>query len=410
MADYLVTDTELTSIANAIRTKGSTSASLAFPSGFISAINDIPTGGGDSRFEQLVARGISSNLLDSNIAVVGAYAFASCSLLKKVDFPNCSIISSAAFNGCSRMSEVSIPNLNYVAQSAFKECYSLAYVSFSKAATIRESAFELCTKLISCDFASAQNIYSYAFSRCSNLEIINASKVSSISQYAFQSCSKLSSAYFPLCQSVGSGAFNSCTALSMVNISSCSIIYVAAFNSCYNLNSIIAPIVSTIQTNAFSNCSSLISVSFSQLQYIIGSYTFAKCINLESVSFPMLKSITGAEQFISTKISCLDLPVLEYASIGAFRGAYSLEVFSTMSPSLSLNNYVFANCSNLKSIYLLGSNIVSITTYAFTSSPVVNSAMHGSFASIYVLSSLLSSYKAATNWVKVSDRIVGYSI
>jgi hypothetical protein len=46
MSDYLVTDTELTSIANAIRTKGGTSASLSFPTEFVSAINDIPSGGG----------------------------------------------------------------------------------------------------------------------------------------------------------------------------------------------------------------------------------------------------------------------------------------------------------------------------------------------------------------------------
>ena len=34
----------LTSVANAIRTKGGTSAQLAFPTGFVSAINAIPTG------------------------------------------------------------------------------------------------------------------------------------------------------------------------------------------------------------------------------------------------------------------------------------------------------------------------------------------------------------------------------
>ena len=43
MADYLVTDTELTSIANAIRSKGGTSGTLSFPSGFVSAINNIST-------------------------------------------------------------------------------------------------------------------------------------------------------------------------------------------------------------------------------------------------------------------------------------------------------------------------------------------------------------------------------
>lgn len=46
MANYLTTDTELTSIANAIRTKGGTNSNLTFPTGFVSAINDISTGGG----------------------------------------------------------------------------------------------------------------------------------------------------------------------------------------------------------------------------------------------------------------------------------------------------------------------------------------------------------------------------
>lgn len=46
MAEYLTTDTELTSIANAIRTRGGTSAALTYPEGFITAIENIPSGGG----------------------------------------------------------------------------------------------------------------------------------------------------------------------------------------------------------------------------------------------------------------------------------------------------------------------------------------------------------------------------
>lgn len=45
MANYKVTDTELTGIANAIRTKGGTQAQLEFPTGFVTAIGNIPTGG-----------------------------------------------------------------------------------------------------------------------------------------------------------------------------------------------------------------------------------------------------------------------------------------------------------------------------------------------------------------------------
>lgn len=46
MSKYTVDGSDLTSIANAIRTKGETSASLSFPNEFVSAIGNIPTGGG----------------------------------------------------------------------------------------------------------------------------------------------------------------------------------------------------------------------------------------------------------------------------------------------------------------------------------------------------------------------------
>ena len=46
MANYVVSDTNLTAVANAIRTKGGTSEQLEFPDDFVSAIGDIQTGGG----------------------------------------------------------------------------------------------------------------------------------------------------------------------------------------------------------------------------------------------------------------------------------------------------------------------------------------------------------------------------
>lgn len=44
MTDYLTTDSELEAVADAIRAKGATSALLVYPTGFVSAINAIPTG------------------------------------------------------------------------------------------------------------------------------------------------------------------------------------------------------------------------------------------------------------------------------------------------------------------------------------------------------------------------------
>ena len=57
MSNYKVSDTDLTSVASAIRTKGGTSASLSFPDGFVSAIQNIPTGGGST----LITKSITEN-------------------------------------------------------------------------------------------------------------------------------------------------------------------------------------------------------------------------------------------------------------------------------------------------------------------------------------------------------------
>jgi len=50
---YTTTSTELTSVADAIRAKGGTSASLEWPSGFAQAIADIPSGGGGGTYIEM---------------------------------------------------------------------------------------------------------------------------------------------------------------------------------------------------------------------------------------------------------------------------------------------------------------------------------------------------------------------
>ena len=77
MADYLTTDTELTSIANAIRTKGGTNAQLEFPSEFVSAIGAI-TAIGD------VTQRSSSDLTASGATVTAPAGYYPSSASKSV--------------------------------------------------------------------------------------------------------------------------------------------------------------------------------------------------------------------------------------------------------------------------------------------------------------------------------------
>lgn len=54
MAEYLTNTTDLTAVADAIRAKGGTSAPLAYPSGFVSAIQSIPSGSAKEEQEKTV--------------------------------------------------------------------------------------------------------------------------------------------------------------------------------------------------------------------------------------------------------------------------------------------------------------------------------------------------------------------
>ena len=59
LVDSTQLNADLTSVANAIRTKGGTSAQLAFPAGFVTAIGNISGGGGGSA--TLIEKSITAN-------------------------------------------------------------------------------------------------------------------------------------------------------------------------------------------------------------------------------------------------------------------------------------------------------------------------------------------------------------
>lgn len=75
LVDSTQLDADLTSVANAIRTKGGTSAALAFPAGFVDAIDAIETGGGGAALKQellgYTPQGDVTYIPDANIPQYG---------------------------------------------------------------------------------------------------------------------------------------------------------------------------------------------------------------------------------------------------------------------------------------------------------------------------------------------------
>ena len=91
MAEYLTNTTDLTAVADAIRAKGGTAAQLVYPSGFVSAIQAIETGGGsgsDELVNSLIDRTISGTYVNNTVTIIGRYSLAGCTKLTSVVLPS----------------------------------------------------------------------------------------------------------------------------------------------------------------------------------------------------------------------------------------------------------------------------------------------------------------------------------
>lgn len=158
LVDSAQLDADLTAVADAIRTKGGTSTALAFPSGFVNAIDAIETGGGSSSYSDMVnafaKKEISGDIvLDSSvtgfphqyfmqeqpitsfrgdgIVRLENYSFARCTALTSIHFPSLTVLYAAqCFIGCSALTMACFPKLGtgstkYFYSSTFMNCSSL---------------------------------------------------------------------------------------------------------------------------------------------------------------------------------------------------------------------------------------------------------------------------------------------
>lgn len=201
------------------------------------------------------------------------------------------------------------------------------------------------------------------FMGCPSLTTANFPNCTQIGAYAFESCKKLTNISFPRCATIGNNAFMNCDALKELNLPQCTSMPMSAFTSCDSLQSINLPLCSSMANYAFNYCKVLTDVSIPSCKTLMNS-VFSNCYSLSTLSLPAVTSIAQG---------------------------------------------VFNKCYNLKSLYLTGSSICALSnSNAFSSTPIGGySASAGTFGSIYIPASLLTSYQTATNWTYFSSRMVG---
>jgi hypothetical protein len=205
-------------------------------------------------------------------------------------------------------------------------------------------------------------------------------RVTSIGSYVFYQCSRLTSVNFPMVNTIGGSAFYQCLSLTSVNFPNAITIDTRVFYNCSSLTSISFPMLSTIGSNAFYYCTRLTSVSFPNA-ITISNNVFYQCSRLTSISFPKVTTI-GSNAFYQ----CPSLTSISFPKV------------------TTIGSNAFAYCSSLSKIYLGAPTLCSLSN----SNAFSYTGIGSNKGSIFVPTSLVATYKSATNWAYFKNRIFGF--
>ena len=435
MANYLVNDTQLTSVANAIRAKSGGSAGLAFPSGFISEIGNISGGGSSAVFSGNDVVFYDDLMNDCKGGIVYSYSAADFAELTEmpanpdhsnfvthgISIPmtsqgwNWSLADAKAYvakYGKLNIGQTYIPTdgkshwICYIPEDAPVERWNTEiYIGVDDGSIdwqVDNGATTTTSEDPSVTFPSVGwhdvkisapsgvTYYLYSLSNKSNklkgkiqkiIQVFLGENVTSIDNYAFSQYYTLTSITIPdNVTSIGNNAFYDCYSLTSITIpDTITNISNEMLCDCYSLTSIIIPnSVTSIGSSAFSLCYSLTSITIPDYIINIDYNTFYTCHSLTSIMVP--SSVTSIKGY-------------------AFCSCYSLASITILDNVTSIDSSVFQYCYSLKNIIMKNSTPPTLSN---------KNAFGGLMSdySIIVPAGSLSAYTSATNWSYLADHIV----
>jgi hypothetical protein len=349
-------------------------------------------------------------------ASIAVDAFKECVQLESVVFPKeygVSVINAGAFEGCVKLASVTFPEKTWtgltadasIGDGAFKDCSSLTNLNIPILSvadtTIHANAFKNAgLKTITLGNGAASSIGAAAltddiFKNQKNLETVTLNVgVPSLPGGAFEGCSNLSSVSFPASGfgNIGANAFEGCSKLTSVDLTnvggSTPVIGIRAFRGCTALADITLPTAGGFDTvsagafygtaiksiklvdavltiggssadgGAFENCKSLASVDYGNAVATIGDNAFAGCTSLkEFIVDPDVADNKGK----------VNLNVIASYSFGTgvFKGCTSIDYLkiNVTSAAGTITGGSFADCSNIKTLEVIGSALPTGLTF-----------------------------------------------
>lgn len=126
---------------------------------------------------------------------------------------------------------------------------------------------------------------------------------------------------------------------------------------------------------------------------------FEECRSLTTVSFPAVRQVSENAFYMCIALTSVYLPVAQYLYAYAFMGCSALKKLDLPAVT-SIQTGAFANCTGLEALILRSGTVCTLGANAFS-----NSAIASGTGYIYVPSTLVNSYKTATNWYAHANQI-----
>ena len=309
-------------------------------------------------------------VLPDSVTSIGQASFNNCEKITSISIPEgVTVIKNATFSNCKELNDVTFPStLTTIEGQAFSSCNGFRNLYIGKNLTnISNDAFDYCSKLTSIVVSDENTVYdsrnncnalietetNKLILGCKNTVIPNDIEV--IGQHAFYGVEGITSVVLPnTVNSIGYYAFSRCYDLTSVTMSdNVTVINASAFQSCSGLsNCVLSNNVTELDSDMFNGCKSLTQLTLPSSLTIIGNGTFRGC-----------------------GFSAVDIP----------------------SGVTSIDNYAFADCTNLR----------SLTVRATTPPTLYSTAMQGlsSELKIYVPAESVSAYKSASRWSTYGNQI-----
>lgn len=419
MANYKVIDadqldSDLTSVADSIRTKGGTTAELAFPEEFKAAIEAIETGGGGA---VVYAPMKAVNFRDYDGTVLYSYtAEEAVALTELPPLPtqpglvcqewNWSLSDMQTYVSQYGRCEV---GATYITDDGKTRLYISVVDEPIKVASVRCSQSIAGGVTVDWGDGSAKSKITY-----SNGAVTFQHTYASLGDYVVTmevannctlSLGDPGSTSVCVMGSTANGDKPSCNMLRKIEVGErVTSLSPYVFYSCRRLASVTIPSsVTSIGTRAFCECYSLKGVTIPNGITSVGEYEFSECRSLESIALPnSVESIGKNAMANAATLSRITIPnSVEQISEWTFNNCSSLVIVTIPSSVMSIGTYAF---------YTSG----AVRVYDFTSHTSVPAlAATNAFTGIYskceirVPAALADEWKAATNWSTYASKVVG---